>query len=79
MRCGDKVVTENTLFYTKKYQWKVVDYSPVSDCWSTLEVVLEESDEEIDLLRFLTKQVFPEEENFFLKQMGKKLNCAKDK
>ena len=34
-------------------------YSPVIDGWSTLEIVLKESDKALDLLRFMTKQIFP--------------------
>ena len=52
--------------------------SPVTDGWSTYEVVLEESEKEIALLRFMTKQVFPEDEDFFVKQIGKKFDCKKD-
>lgn len=51
---------------------------PVTDGWSTFEIVLKECDKEIELLRFITKQVFPEDEDYFLKQIGKKFNCKKD-
>ena len=47
-------------------------YSPVIDGWSTLEFVLEESANALDLLRFMTKQIFPEDENYFVRQIGKK-------
>ena len=40
-------------------------YSPVTDGWSTYEIVLQESGKEIELLRFITKHVFPEDEDFF--------------
>ena len=47
-------------------------YSPVIDGWSTLEFVLKESANALDLLRFMTKQIFPEDENYFVRQIGKK-------
>ena len=47
-------------------------YSPVIDGWSTLEIVLKESANALDLLRFMTKQIFPEDENYFVRQIGKK-------
>ena len=47
-------------------------YSPVIDGWSTLEIVLKESAKALDLLRFMTKQIFPEDENYFVRQIGKK-------
>ena len=47
-------------------------YSPVIDGWSTLEIVLKESANALDLLRFITKQIFPEDENYFVRQIGKK-------
>ena len=46
--------------------------SPVIDGWSTLEIVLKESANALDLLRFMTKQIFPEDENYFVRQIGKK-------
>ncbi len=50
-------------------------YSPVIDGWSTLEIVLKESANALDLLRFMTKQIFPEDENYFCEtdreKMGK--------
>lgn len=52
--------------------------SPVTDGWSTYEVVLQESDDKLNLLRFLTKQVFPDDENYFVDQIGKKFHCEKD-
>ena len=51
-------------------------YTPVTDGWSTFEIILEESAEELDLLKYMTKQVFPKEEDYFLKQMGKELHCS---
>ena len=46
-------------------------YSPVIDGWSTLEIVLKESANALDLLRFMTKQIFPEDENYFVRQIGR--------
>ncbi len=46
-------------------------YSPVIDGWSTIEVVLKESADAPDLLRFMTKQTFPEDEDYFVGQIGK--------
>ncbi len=46
-------------------------YSPVIDGWSTLEIVLKESAKALDLLRFMTKQIFPEDENYFVRQIGR--------
>lgn len=53
-------------------------YSPVEDGWSTLEVVLEESGEELELLRHITKHIVPEDEDHFVRQLGKKFKCRKD-
>ena len=50
--------------------------SPVTDGWSSLDCVMQESTEKIDFLKYMTKQVFPEEEDYFLKQMGKELHCS---
>lgn len=52
--------------------------SPVIDGWSTFEGILEESIEELDLLRVITKVVYPENENYFVEQIGKAFNCEKD-
>lgn len=51
-------------------------YTPVTDGWSSLDCVMQESTEKIDFLKYMTKQVFPEEEDYFLKQMGKELHCS---
>ena len=40
-------------------------YTPVTDGWSSLDCVMQESTEKIDFLKYMTKQVFPEEEDFF--------------
>ncbi len=40
--------------------------SPVTDGWSTFEIILEESAEELDLLRLMTKVVHPENEDLIL-------------
>ena len=45
-------------------------YSPVIDGWSTLEIVLKESANALDLLKFMTRQIFPEDENYFVRQIG---------
>ena len=34
--------------------------------------MLKESANALDLLRFMTKQIFPEDENYFVRQIGKK-------
>ena len=51
-------------------------YTPVTDGWSSLDCVMQESTEKIDFLKYMTKQAFPEEEDYFLKQMGKELHCS---
>jgi len=43
-------------------------YTPVTDGWSSLDCVMQESTEKIDFLKYMTKQVFPKEEDYFLKQ-----------
>lgn len=53
-------------------------YTPVTDGWSSLDCVMQESTEKIDFLKYMTKQVFLEEEDYFLKQMGKGLHCSKE-
>lgn len=53
-------------------------YAPVADGWSTLEIVLSEGTDDVELLRFLTKQIFPNDENYFIRQLGKKFHCRKD-
>lgn len=53
-------------------------YDAVESGWSTLETVLDESPEQLDLLRTLTKTVFPDDENYFVRQLGKKFKCKKD-
>lgn len=52
--------------------------TPVTDGWCTFEDVLEEPDERFDLLKFMTKAVFPEDEDYFIRQIGKKFQCEKD-
>ncbi len=52
--------------------------SPVTDGWSTYEFLFEESKQEIELLRTITRQVFTEDKNFFVKQIGKKFKCEKN-
>ena len=46
-------------------------YAPVKDRWSTIEVVLDESPKELDLLRVMTRAVYPEDEYYFVKQLGR--------
>ena len=53
-------------------------YDAVESGWSTLEIALEESPEHLDLLRTLTKAVFPDDEDYFIRQLGKKFKCKKD-
>lgn len=56
--------------------------APVTDGWSTFEIVLEESDKKLDLLKFMTKSVFREDEDYFVRQIGgsfpENFQCAKD-
>ncbi len=52
--------------------------SPVTDGWSTFENVLEESVEELDLLRVMTKVVYPKNEDYFVVQIGQHFQCEKD-
>ena len=52
--------------------------APVTDGWSTVEVVLKESGEQLDLLRFLTRAVFPEDEDYFVRQIGRTFQCSKN-
>ena len=52
--------------------------SPVTDGWSTLEIVLEESIDELNLLRFMTRVVFPEDEDYFVRQIGRNFQCKKE-
>ena len=47
-------------------------YSPVTDGWSTREIVLNESADALNLIRFMTKQIFPNDENYFVRQIGRK-------
>lgn len=53
-------------------------YSPVEDGWSTLEIMLAESEEELELLRYITRQIFPEDEDYFIRQLGKRFHCQKN-
>lgn len=52
--------------------------SSVIDGWSTKEIMLRESVEELDLLRVLTKVVYPENEDYFVEQIGQHFQCEKD-
>lgn len=52
--------------------------SPVTDGWSTYEIVLSESAEQLTLLRLMTKAVFPEDEDYFVRQIGQNFQCKKD-
>ena len=52
--------------------------SPVTDGWSTFEIILEESAEALDLLRLMTKVVHPENEDYFVGQIGQHFQCEKD-
>ncbi len=54
-------------------------YSPVEDGWSTMDVVLQESTEKVELLRTMTALVFPENTDFFVDQIGNdEIICQKD-
>lgn len=52
--------------------------SPVTDGWSTYEIVIQESVDELNLLKFMTKVVFPEDEDYFVRQIGGEFQCKKD-
>lgn len=52
--------------------------APITDGWSSIEILLEESKDELDFLRMMTKQVFPDDEDYFVRQIGKKFDCRKD-
>ena len=61
--------------------WDMIEYicSPVTDGWCTYDVLLNELDEEqIGLLKVLTGQVFPNEEDYFVGQIGKEFHCNRD-
>ena len=45
-------------------------YSPVEDGWSTLDIVLQESTDKLDLLRMMTALVFPDDIDYFVNQLG---------
>ncbi len=56
-------------------------YSPVADGWSTLETMLKESTDELKLLRLMTKYIFSEDEDYFVRQIGKRMaefQCPND-
>ena len=54
-------------------------YSPVEDGWSTLDIVLKESSEKLDLLRAMTASVFPDDKDFFVNQLGNdEIICKKN-
>ncbi|MCR2049030.1 hypothetical protein NSB25_17305 [Acetatifactor muris] len=52
--------------------------SPATDGWSKFEIILKESIKELDLLRVMTKVVYPENEDYFVEQIGKRFRCEKD-
>lgn len=52
--------------------------SPVTDGWSTFEMIMKESVKELELLRMMTKAVYPENEDYFVEQIGKEFHCEKD-
>ena len=52
--------------------------SPVTDGWSTYEIVLKESVDKLTLLRSITKVVFPEDEDYFCKANWENFQCEKD-
>lgn len=53
--------------------------APATDGWCTFDTILEESVKELDLLKFITKVVFPEDENYFVRQIGKNFQCEWEK
>ena len=53
-------------------------YSPVEDGWSTLDFVLQESTEKLDLLKVMTAVVYPEDMDFFVNQLGNAEMTCKD-
>lgn len=50
-------------------------YSPVEDGWSTFEIMIEESVNKIELLKYLTRYIYPNNEDYFLVQLGKEFIC----
>lgn len=50
----------------------------VTDGWSSFDILLEESEDELDLLRTMTRQVIPDDEDYFVRQIGNKFHCGKD-
>lgn len=52
--------------------------SPVTDGWSTYEIVVQESVDQLELLKFMTRVVFPEDEEYFVRQLGGNFQCPKD-
>ena len=53
-------------------------YSPVEDGWSTLDIVLQESDEKLELLREMTASIFPDDKDYFINQLGNEEIACKD-
>ena len=51
--------------------------SPVTDGWSTFEIIMKESVKELELLRMMTKVVCPENEDYFVEQIGRRFQCEK--
>lgn len=70
---GNQAINGNELFYDM-YEYIC---APVTDGWSSVENLLEESKDELDFLRMMTKQVFPDDEEYFVKQIGHKFHCEK--
>jgi len=54
--------------------------APATDGWCEFEDILKQegNEKELELLRFMTKQVFPDDEDYFVKQIGKNFHCEKD-
>ena len=50
-------------------------YSPVEDGWSTLEIIIEESANKIELLKYLTCYIYPNNKDYFFEQLGKEFIC----
>ncbi|MDE7204149.1 MAG: hypothetical protein K2O91_20175 [Lachnospiraceae bacterium] len=71
---ANQLINGHELFYDMMHDI----CAPVTDGWCTYEIVLEESHDKLDFLRFMTRQVFVDDEDYFVKQIGKSFHCRKD-
>ena len=73
-------LAQNQLINGYDLFWAVLEeiYDAVESGWSTLEIALKESPEHLNLLRTLTREIFPDDEDYFIRQIGKELKCRKD-